>query len=61
DEEEEEEEDPEMEEEMEEEDDDDDAEVINPFEEADTLNLPPPDSDIESEDTAVAPTPDDHE
>ncbi|GJW03036.1 hypothetical protein Tco_1561892 [Tanacetum coccineum] len=40
DEEEEEEEDPEMEEEMEEEnDDDDDAEVINPYEEADPLNL----------------------
>ncbi|GJX94872.1 putative reverse transcriptase domain-containing protein [Tanacetum coccineum] len=62
DEEEEEEEDPEMEEEMEEEnDDDDDAEVINPYEEADPLNLPPPDSDTESEDMAVAPTPDDHE
>ncbi|GJW35828.1 hypothetical protein Tco_0058748 [Tanacetum coccineum] len=62
DEEEEEEEDPEMEEEMEEEnDDDDDAEVINPYEEADPLNLPPPDSDTESEDTAVAPTPDDHD
>ncbi|GJZ36005.1 putative reverse transcriptase domain-containing protein [Tanacetum coccineum] len=62
DEEEEEEEDPEMEEEMEEEnDDDDDAEVINPYEEADPLNLPPQDSDIESEDMAVAPTPDDHE
>ncbi|GJW27750.1 hypothetical protein Tco_0044625 [Tanacetum coccineum] len=55
------EEDPEMEEEMEEENDDDDAEVINPYEEADPLNLPPPDSDIESEDMAVAPTPDDHE
>ncbi|GJZ70362.1 hypothetical protein Tco_0633912 [Tanacetum coccineum] len=56
DEEEEEEEDPEMEEEMEEEnDDDDDAEVINPYEEADPLNLPPPDSDTESEDMAVAP------
>ncbi|GKE91903.1 hypothetical protein Tco_1572998 [Tanacetum coccineum] len=51
-----------MEEEMEEEnDDDDDAEVINPYEEADPLNLPPPDSDTESEDMAVAPTPDDHE
>ncbi|GJY16683.1 hypothetical protein Tco_0387105 [Tanacetum coccineum] len=62
DEEEEEEEDPEMEEEIEEENnDDDDAEVINPYEEADPLNLPPPDSDTESEDTAVAPTPDDHE
>ncbi|GJW14882.1 putative reverse transcriptase domain-containing protein [Tanacetum coccineum] len=62
DEEEEEEEDPEMEEEMEEEnDDDDDAEVINPYEEADPLNLPPPDSDTESKDMAVAPTPDDHE
>ncbi|GJZ04821.1 hypothetical protein Tco_0538096 [Tanacetum coccineum] len=61
-EEEEEEEDPEMEEEMEEEnDDDDDTEVINPYEEADPLNLPPPDSDTESEDMAVAPTPDDHE
>ncbi|GJY95502.1 hypothetical protein Tco_0511863 [Tanacetum coccineum] len=61
-EEEEEEEDPEMEEEIEEENnDDDDAEVINPYEEADPLNLPPPDSDTESEDTAVAPTPDDHE
>ncbi|GKB21689.1 hypothetical protein Tco_0855612 [Tanacetum coccineum] len=58
-----EEEDPEMEEEMEEEndDDDDDAEVINPYEEADPLNLPPPDSDTESEDIAVAPTPADHE
>ncbi|GJS92549.1 putative reverse transcriptase domain-containing protein [Tanacetum coccineum] len=53
DEEEEEEEDPDMEEEMEEENDDDDVEVINPYEEADPLNLPPPDS--------VAPTPDDHE
>ncbi|GKC78058.1 hypothetical protein Tco_1128832 [Tanacetum coccineum] len=63
DEEEEEGEDPEMEEEMEEEndDDDDDAEVINLYKEADPLNLPPPDSDTESEDTAVAPTPDDHE
>ncbi|GKA97277.1 hypothetical protein Tco_0825171 [Tanacetum coccineum] len=62
DEEEEEEEDPEMEEEMEEEnDDDDDAKVINPYKEADPLNLPPLDSDIESEDTAIAPTPDDHE
>ncbi|GJR56276.1 putative reverse transcriptase domain-containing protein [Tanacetum coccineum] len=62
DEEEEEEEDPEMEEEMEEEnDDDDDAKVINPYKEADPLNLPPPDSDIEYEDTAIAPTPDDHE
>ncbi|GJY15144.1 hypothetical protein Tco_0385566 [Tanacetum coccineum] len=61
-EEEEEEEDPEMEEEIEEENnDDDDAEVINPYEEADPLNLPPPDSDTESEDTVVAPTPDDHE
>ncbi|GJR98490.1 hypothetical protein Tco_0270664 [Tanacetum coccineum] len=61
-EEEEEEEDPEMEEEIEEEDnDDDDAKVINPYEEANPLNLPPPDSDTESEDTAVAPTPDDHE
>ncbi|GJS39050.1 putative reverse transcriptase domain-containing protein [Tanacetum coccineum] len=52
-----------MEEEMEEEndDDDDDAEVINPYEEADPLNLPPPDSDTESEDMEVAPTPDDHE
>ncbi|GJS74814.1 hypothetical protein Tco_0707655 [Tanacetum coccineum] len=59
----EEEEDPEMEEEMEEEndDDDDDAEVINPYEEANPLNLPPPDSDTESEDTAVALTLDDHE
>ncbi|GKF35629.1 hypothetical protein Tco_0112387, partial [Tanacetum coccineum] len=58
----EEEEDPEMEEEMEEEnDDDDDAEVIKPYEEAHPLNLLPPDSDIESEDMAVAPTPDDHE
>ncbi|GJV40095.1 hypothetical protein Tco_1418535 [Tanacetum coccineum] len=56
------EEDPEMEEEIEEEndDDDDDAEVINPYEEADPLNLPPPDSDTESEDTAVATTLDDH-
>ncbi|GKE76201.1 hypothetical protein Tco_1542321 [Tanacetum coccineum] len=62
DEEEEEEEDPEIEEEMEEEnDDDDDAEVINPYEEADPLNLPPLDSDTESEDMVVAPTPDDHE
>ncbi|GKF04153.1 hypothetical protein Tco_0034821, partial [Tanacetum coccineum] len=67
DEEEEEEEDPEMEEEMEEEndddddDDDDDAEVINPYEEADPLNLPPLDSDTESKDMEVAPTPDDHE
>ncbi|GJT86326.1 hypothetical protein Tco_1068043 [Tanacetum coccineum] len=69
DEEEEEEEDPEMEEEMEEEylemeeenDDDDDVEVINPYEEVDPLNLPPPDSDIEFEDMAVAPTPADHE
>ncbi|GJV68107.1 hypothetical protein Tco_1483616 [Tanacetum coccineum] len=42
-------------------DDDDDAEVINPYEEADPLNLPPPDSDTESEDMAVAPTPVDHE
>ncbi|GJV06786.1 hypothetical protein Tco_1344442 [Tanacetum coccineum] len=50
DEEEEEEEDPEMEEEIEEENDDDDAEIINPYEEADPLNLPPPDSDTESED-----------
>ncbi|GKG16725.1 hypothetical protein Tco_0361682, partial [Tanacetum coccineum] len=49
DEEEEEEEYPKMEEEMEEENDDDnDAEVINPYEEADLLNLSPPDSDIES-------------
>ncbi|GJT67443.1 putative reverse transcriptase domain-containing protein [Tanacetum coccineum] len=65
DEEEEEEEDPKMEEEMDEEnnddDDDADAEAINPYEEADPLNLPPTDSDTESEDTAVAPTPDDHE
>ncbi|GJV13582.1 putative reverse transcriptase domain-containing protein [Tanacetum coccineum] len=63
DEEEEEEEDLEMEEEMEEEndDDDDDDEVINPYKEADPLNLPPPDSDTESEDTAVSPTPNDHE
>ncbi|GKA59196.1 hypothetical protein Tco_0758509, partial [Tanacetum coccineum] len=61
DEEEEKEEDPKMEEEMEEENDDDDVEVINPYKEADPLNLPPPDSDTESEDTAVAPTPDDHE
>ncbi|GJZ05550.1 putative reverse transcriptase domain-containing protein, partial [Tanacetum coccineum] len=61
DEEEEEEEDLEMEEEMEEENDDDDVEVINPYEEADPLNLPPPDSDTESGDMAVAPTPDDHE
>ncbi|GJY15520.1 putative reverse transcriptase domain-containing protein [Tanacetum coccineum] len=61
-EEEEEEEDPEMEEEMEEEnDDDDDAEIINHYEEADPLNLPLPDSDTESEDMAVAHTPDDHE
>ncbi|GKG18207.1 hypothetical protein Tco_0372505 [Tanacetum coccineum] len=61
-EEEEEEEDPEMEEEMEEEnDDDDDTEVINPYEEADPLNLPPLDSDTEFEDTAVAPTPNDQE
>ncbi|GKB72691.1 putative reverse transcriptase domain-containing protein [Tanacetum coccineum] len=52
----------EMEEEMEEEnDDDDDAEVINPYEEADPLNLPPPNSDIEFEDMAVANTPADHE
>ncbi|GJS68896.1 retrovirus-related pol polyprotein from transposon TNT 1-94 [Tanacetum coccineum] len=51
-----------MEEEMEEEnDDDDDAEVINPYEEADPLNRPPPDSDTESEDMAVAPTLADHE
>ncbi|GJR32698.1 hypothetical protein Tco_1108930 [Tanacetum coccineum] len=35
--------------------------VINPYEEADPLNLPPPDSDTESKDTAVAPTPDNHE
>ncbi|GKC71541.1 hypothetical protein Tco_1117424 [Tanacetum coccineum] len=42
-------------------DDDDDAEVINPYEEANPLNLIPPDSDTESEDMAVAPTPDDHE
>ncbi|GKE73081.1 hypothetical protein Tco_1535122 [Tanacetum coccineum] len=57
------EEDPEMEEEMEEEndDDDDDADVINPYEEADPLNLPPPNSDTESEDMAIAPTPDDHD
>ncbi|GJR83888.1 putative reverse transcriptase domain-containing protein [Tanacetum coccineum] len=62
DEEEEEEEDPEMEEEIEEEnDDDDDAEVINPYEEADPLNLPLPDSDTEPEDMAVAPTHVDHE
>ncbi|GKD69215.1 hypothetical protein Tco_1323305 [Tanacetum coccineum] len=62
DEDEEEEEDPEMEEEIKEENDDnDDAEVINPYEEADPLNLPPPDSDTESEDMAVAPTLDDHE
>ncbi|GJQ89828.1 putative reverse transcriptase domain-containing protein [Tanacetum coccineum] len=62
DEEEEEEEDLEIEEEMEEEnDDDDDVKVINPYEEVDPLNLPPPDSDTEFEDTAVAPTPDDHE
>ncbi|GJW98247.1 hypothetical protein Tco_0180055 [Tanacetum coccineum] len=61
DEEEEKEEDPEMEEEMEEENNDNDAEVINPYEEADPLKLPPPDSDTESEDMAVAPTPDDHE
>ncbi|GKE37770.1 putative reverse transcriptase domain-containing protein, partial [Tanacetum coccineum] len=60
DEEEEEEEDPEMEEEMEEENDDDDAKFINPYKEADPLNLPPPDSDTESEDKAVAPTSDDH-
>ncbi|GJY96853.1 hypothetical protein Tco_0513763 [Tanacetum coccineum] len=50
-----------VEEEMEEENDDDDAEVINPYEEADPLNLPPPDLDTESEDMVVAPTPDDHE
>ncbi|GJQ96661.1 putative ribonuclease H-like domain-containing protein [Tanacetum coccineum] len=37
------------------------AEVINPYEEADPLNLPPPNSDIEFEDMAVAPTPVDHE
>ncbi|GKG39631.1 hypothetical protein Tco_0463776, partial [Tanacetum coccineum] len=55
-----EEEDREMEEEMEEENDDDDAEIINPYEEADPLNLPPPDSDIESEDMAFSSTPDDH-
>ncbi|GJY04043.1 hypothetical protein Tco_0369983 [Tanacetum coccineum] len=63
DEEEEEEEDPDMEEEMEEEnDDDDDAEVINPYEEADPLNLPPPDSDTESEDMAACCSySDDHE
>ncbi|GKE53338.1 hypothetical protein Tco_1488494 [Tanacetum coccineum] len=42
------------------EEENDDAEAINPFEEADPLNLPPPDSDTESEDMAVAPTPDDH-
>ncbi|GJX18995.1 putative reverse transcriptase domain-containing protein, partial [Tanacetum coccineum] len=68
DEEEEEEEDPEMEEELEEEnddddnddDDDDDVEVINPYEEADTSHYTTS-SDTESEDTAVAPTPDDHE
>ncbi|GJX61524.1 putative reverse transcriptase domain-containing protein [Tanacetum coccineum] len=52
DEEEEEEEDPKMEEEMDEEnnddDDDADAEAINPYEEADPLNLPPTDSDTES-------------
>ncbi|GKA87615.1 hypothetical protein Tco_0809379 [Tanacetum coccineum] len=58
DEEEEEEEDPDMEEEN---DDDDDAEVINPYEEADPLNLLPPNSNTESDDMAVAPTPDDHE
>ncbi|GJV76061.1 hypothetical protein Tco_1507645 [Tanacetum coccineum] len=50
-----------MEEEIEEENDDDDAEVINTYEEADPLKLPPPDSDTESEDMAVAPTPDDHD
>ncbi|GKA63956.1 hypothetical protein Tco_0763562 [Tanacetum coccineum] len=34
----------------------------SPYEEDDLpSNLPPPDSDTESEDTAVAPTPDDHE
>ncbi|GJV69532.1 hypothetical protein Tco_1485041 [Tanacetum coccineum] len=42
-------------------DDDDDAEVINPYEEADPLNLPPPDSDTESEDMEFAPTPYDYE
>ncbi|GJV66677.1 reverse transcriptase [Tanacetum coccineum] len=39
---------------------DNDAEVINPYEEADPLNLPPPDSNTESEDMVVAPTPADH-
>ncbi|GJS24866.1 hypothetical protein Tco_0453498 [Tanacetum coccineum] len=39
----------------------DDLRYHNPYEEVDPLNLPPPDSDTESEDTAVAPTPDDHE
>ncbi|GJT34516.1 hypothetical protein Tco_0924935 [Tanacetum coccineum] len=57
DEEEEEEEDPEMEEEMEEENDDDDAEVINPYEETDPLNLPPPDSDTDLSNNGCAPTP----
>ncbi|GKE99828.1 hypothetical protein Tco_0023179 [Tanacetum coccineum] len=52
----------EMEEEMEEEkDDDDDAEVNNPYEEVDPLNLPPLDSDTESKDMSVAPTPADLE
>ncbi|GJW12619.1 ribonuclease H-like domain-containing protein [Tanacetum coccineum] len=37
------------------------AEFINPYEEADPLNLPPPNSDIEFEDMAVANTPVDHE
>ncbi|GKB09297.1 hypothetical protein Tco_0837609, partial [Tanacetum coccineum] len=45
----------------EENDDDDDAVVINPYKEADPLNLPPPDLDTESEDMAVAHTPTDHE
>ncbi|GJZ68948.1 hypothetical protein Tco_0632498 [Tanacetum coccineum] len=50
-----------MEEEMEEENDDDDVEVINPYKEADPLNLPPPDSDTEFEDTTVAPYSDDRD
>ncbi|GJU96887.1 putative reverse transcriptase domain-containing protein [Tanacetum coccineum] len=41
-------------------DDDDDVEIINPYKEADPLNLPPPDSDT-SPRICVAPTPVDHE
>ncbi|GJT77389.1 hypothetical protein Tco_1044114 [Tanacetum coccineum] len=38
-------------------DDKDDAEVIHPYEEADPLNKPPPNSNIEPEAVAAAPTP----